>query len=162
MSGGGGNNTGRVICQVINKEKSNTSSVEAGGDRNLFCFPEIGNHGTPSLQIWGSTPPFVSVLRQHTLSQNIIPRQHGQRRHDKPEDFCTAASHSPAPGAKGRGPRWKINAPRSCCTSTRALINPRWSARGQVRAIPHPSSEFQPSSTPTGRLAQRVSHVRRD
>lgn len=56
--------------------------------------------------------------------------------------------------AAAKGPRQKINAPRSCCTSTRALIKPRWSVRGQVRAIPHPSSEFQRASTPTTRLAE--------
>ena len=39
-----------------------------------------------------------------------------------------------------------INASHSHCTSTRALIKPRWSARGQVRGILHPSSEFQQAS----------------
>lgn len=84
---------------------------------------------------------------------HIISQQHGQRQQDKPEAWILAPlipfSHV---SDALKGARQMINAPRSCCTSTQVLIKLRWSVRGQVRAILHPSSEFQQASP---RLAER-------
>lgn len=95
-----------------------------------------------------------------TPKLHLISQQPGQRRQDKHGDFTPSAheyfgivsslSHTSELA-------WQmINAPHSRCTSTPALIKLRWSVRGQVGGILHPSSEFQEDSPPSRCEVTRV------
>lgn len=88
-----------------------------------------------------------SLFWQNTLLQNVICSLASMDRDTNisPKTFCSIAFLLHAPDAL-TGAWQMMNAPRSYCTSTQALIKLWWSVRGQVRAVLHPSFEFQQAS----------------